>query len=67
MINGTLRTRNNGRKLKCKQVNKDCTKLIFTDVVVLEWNKLPPSVVQCNTTDSFQNKLDRHFLQLNIN
>ncbi len=62
MIDEILRTRNNGTKLKCRQVNSDCTKFIFTNVVVREWNKLPHSVVQCNTTDSFKNKLDRHFL-----
>ncbi len=64
MIGDTLRTRNNGLKLKCRQVNSDCTKLFFTNVLVQEWNKLPPSVVQYNRIDSFENKLDRHFLQL---
>ncbi len=67
MIVDNLRTRNNGIKLKCKQVKSDCIKFFFTNVVVREWNKLPPSVVQCNTIDSFKNKLDRHFLELNIN
>ncbi len=67
LIDETLRTRNNGIKLKCKQVNSDSTKIFFTNVVVQEWNKLPPSVVQCNTIESFKNKLDRHFLELNIN
>ncbi len=54
MIDDTLRTRNNGIKLKCRQVNTDCTKFFFINVVVREWNKLPPSVVQCSTIDSFQ-------------
>ncbi len=54
MIDGTLRTRNNGIKLKCRQVNSDCTKFFFTNVVVQEWNKLPPSVVQCNTIELFE-------------
>ncbi len=66
-FDNTLRTRNNGIKLKCRQVNSDCTNFFFTNVVVRERNKLPPSVVQCNTIDSFKNKLDRHFLQLTIN
>ncbi len=60
MIDDTLRTRNNGLKLKCRQANSDCTKVFFTNIVVREWNKLPPSVVQCNT-------IDCHFLKLNIN
>ncbi len=52
-----------GVKLKCKQLHLDCTKLFFTNVIVREWNKLPPSVVQCNMTNSFKNKLDHHLLQ----
>ncbi len=67
MICDTLGTRNNSLKLKCRQVNSDYTKFFFTNVVVQEWNKLPPSVVQCNTINSFKNKLDRHFLELNTN
>ncbi len=67
MIDDYLQTGNNGIKLKCRQVKSYCTKFFFTNVVVREWNKLPPSVVQCNTVDSFKDKLDRHFLELNIN
>ncbi len=66
IIDETLRTRNNGLKLKYRQVNSDCAIFFFTNVLVQEWNKLPLSVVQCNTID-FKNKLDRHFLELNIN
>ncbi len=39
LIDDTLRTRNNGIKLKCRKVNSDCTKFFFTNVVVREWNK----------------------------
>ncbi len=67
LIDDTLRTKNNGINPKCRQVNSDCSKFFFTNIVVREWNKLPPSVVQCNTIDSFKNKLDRHFLELSIN
>ncbi len=52
MIDDTLRARNNGIKLKCRQVNSDCTKFFFANFVVREWNKLPPSVVQRYTIDS---------------
>ncbi len=63
LIDNSSRTRSNGVKLKCKQLHLDCTKFFFTNDVVREWNKLPPSVVQCNTKNSFKNKLDRHLLQ----
>ncbi len=63
LIDDSSRTRSNGVKLKCKQLHLDCTKLFFTNDVVREWNKLPPSVVQCNAINSFKNKLDHHLLQ----
>ncbi len=53
-IDNTPRTRSNGVKLRCKQVQLDYTKLFFTIDVVSEWNKLPPSVVQCDTINSFK-------------
>ncbi len=49
----TPRTRSNGVKLKCRKVHLDCTKYFLTNDVVREWNKLPPSVVQCDTINSF--------------
>ncbi len=59
-IDKSSRTRSNGVKLRCKQVHLDSTKLFFTNDVVSEWNKLPPSVTQCDTINSFKNKLDHH-------
>ncbi len=43
------RTRSNGIELRCKQIKLDSTKFFFTNDVVREWNKFPPSVVQCST------------------
>ncbi len=63
LINDSSRTRSNWVKLRCKQLHLDCTKFFFTKDVVREWNKLPPSVVQCNTINSFKNKFDLHLLQ----
>ncbi len=65
-IDNTPRTRINGVKLRCKQVQLDCTKFFFIDDVVREWNKLPPSVVQCDTINSFKNKLDHRLLNQDI-
>ncbi len=61
-IDNTSRTRTDGVKLRCKQVQLDCTKFFFTNDVVKEWNKFPPLVVQCDTISSFNNKLDHHLL-----
>ncbi len=56
LIDNTPRTRNNGLKLRCKQVLLDCTKFFFTNDLVRKWNKLPPSVMQFDTINSFKNK-----------
>ncbi len=61
IINDSSRTRSNGVKPRCRQIQLDCTKFFFTSDVVRDWNKLPPSVVQCNTINS--SKLDHHLLQ----
>ncbi len=45
-IDNTPRTRSNGVKLRCKQVQLNCTTFFFTSDVVREWNKLPPSVCE---------------------
>ncbi len=52
LIDNTPRTRSNGVKLRCKPVQLDCTKFFFTNEEVREWNKLPPSAVQCDTINS---------------
>ncbi len=65
-IDEMSRTRSNGIKLRCRQTELDCTKFFFTNDIVREWNKLPPSVVQCITVNSFKNKLDHHLLQLGL-
>ncbi len=44
IVDDSSRTKNNGAKLKCKQVNSDCAKYSFTNAVVRDWNRLPPSV-----------------------
>ncbi len=65
-VDDTSRTNSNGVKLRCKQVQLDSTKFFFTNDVVREWNKLPPSVVQCDTIKSFKSKLDHLFLNQGI-
>ncbi len=62
-IDNLSRTRSNGIKLICRQIELNCTKSFITNDIVREWNKFPPSVVQCSTVNSFKNKLDHHLLQ----
>ncbi len=65
-IHKTLRTRSNRIKLRCKQGQLDCAISFFINDVVKEWNKLPPSVMECDTINSFKNKLDHHLLNHDI-
>ncbi len=58
-IDNNSRTRTNGVKLRSKQVQLDWTNFFYSNDVIREWNKLPPSVVQC---DTIKNKLDRRLL-----
>ncbi len=62
------RRTSNGIKARCRQIELDCTIFFFfffffTNDVVKEWNKIPPSVMQCITVNSYKNKLDHHLLQ----
>ncbi len=50
-------TRSNELKLRCRQIELNCTKFFFTNDVVRESNKFPPSVVQCNKIISLKTNL----------
>ncbi len=53
-IDSLSRTRSNEIKLRSRQIELNCTKIFFTNDVVSEWNKLPPSVVQCTAVNSLK-------------
>ncbi len=65
-IDNASRTRKKRVKVRCKQVQLDGKKFFFTNDVVREWNKLPPSAVQCDTINSFKNKLNHHLFNQDI-
>ncbi len=66
MMDDLSRTRNNGSKLKSKQVHSDCTEFFFTNAVVRDSNSLPPSEVQCSSIDSLKNRHYRYLRHLNV-
>ena len=45
-------TKKNRRKLICRQIQLDCTKLFFINDVVIEWNRIMPFMVQSNIINS---------------
>ncbi len=58
-IDDSSRWRMNELKVRCtRQIELDCSKFVFTNDFVRIWNKLPPSVVQCITINSFKNNLN---------
>ncbi len=66
VINDSTQTRYNCAKLRCRQFHSDCMKFFFTNAVVRDWDRLPPSVVQCNSIASLENNIDRYILHLNV-
>ena len=60
------RTRNNGWKLKGKRFNTDIGKYWFTNRVIEHWNRLPPSVVNAQTIDTFKKQLDVYLLEIGV-
>ncbi len=40
--------------------------IFFTNAFVRDWNRLPPSVVQCSSIDSLKNRFDCYLLHLNV-
>ncbi len=49
VMGDSTRTRNNRSKLKYGQVHSDCINFFFTNAVVRDWKRLPPSVGQCKS------------------
>ena len=57
-------TRGNGYKIIRKRFQSNEAKHFFFNRVVNIWNKLPGNVVDCNTIETFKNRLDK-YLALN--
>ncbi len=65
-IDISSKTRSNCEKLRSKQAQLDSSKFLFTYDMVREWNKLTPSLVQCDTINSFKSTLDHHLIKQGI-
>jgi hypothetical protein len=62
----TSNTRGHSLKLYKKNVNSNIRKFFFTQRVVEVWNRLPQSVVEAVSVNSFKDLLDRHFTAVGI-
>ena len=52
-------TREHSMKLYEDRVNRDVLKFSFANRVIEQWNKLPETVVNVNSVNTFGNKLDK--------
>lgn len=51
-------TRNSDTELKCRRVHSNCSKFVFGNAVVRDQNRLPLSMVECDSTTSFKKDFD---------
>ena len=51
-------TKEHSMKLYKDRVNRDVLKFCFANIVIEQWNKLPETVVNVNSVNTFKNKLD---------
>ena len=54
------KTRGNKYKLVKSRSRSDIRKHFFSQIVVNEWNKLPDSVIEAESVNSFKNKYDSY-------
>ena len=55
------RNRNNGQKLQLKPFRTSVAENFFPIKIPTIWNRLPYDVVNCNTVNTFKNRLDKHW------
>ena len=55
------RNRNNGQKLLLKPFRTSVAGNFFPIKIPTIWNRLPYDVVNCDTVNTFKNRLDKHW------
>ena len=60
-LDNNTRTRNNGMKLMRRRANSTAARCFFPTSIVQTWNDLPREVVESDTTNTFKNRLDKHW------
>ena len=63
---GASTTRGHSLKLQKPKCSKDTSKFYFNRRIVDHWNRLPEEVVSANSLHSFENRLDKHWDNLEI-
>jgi len=59
-------TRDNNLKIYQDHVHYNLTKYSFSYRVIHVWNSLPNEVMEANSTNSFKNRLDKHWYNEDI-
>ena len=60
------RTRGHEFKLVKSKVRTDIRKYFFSQRIVDDWNKLPKSVVDSSSLETFKLKLDKYFEEVGV-
>ena len=66
LANRNYNTRGHSLKIDKQHCRTDIRKHFFTQRVVNDWNSLPEEVVECGTIDTFKNRLDKYFKEINL-
>jgi hypothetical protein len=60
-LSSNTKTRGNSLKLSTARAHYDLRKHFFSSRIVKQWNSLPDDVISAGSTNSFKNRLDRHW------
>ena len=64
--NKDTRMRGHNKKLSKQRCNKNIRANFFTQRIVTTWNQLPDSIVNAPTMQSFENRLDKYWNNLEM-
>ena len=52
--------------LEAPKARLDLRKNSFASRIVTTWNSLPSSVVECDSLNTFKNRIDEHFMRIGL-
>ena len=52
--------------LETPKARLDVRRNSYSQRIVTTWNSLPPSVVECDSLNSFKNRIDEHFKRIGL-
>lgn len=62
----TVTTRNNAMHIKIKHCNTKIATIIFSNVVISQYNKLPAKVVSATSIEALKNRSNKYFAKMGV-